>query len=350
MSYLLHVWETPVPESLAGAARAAIDRGGEVVGRSPGFLVLAGRLRARYPGLSHDRSGSIWSDAPPDGSTDQRSWSLGVGGDLARVTRFIVRQANLLGLCVLDIQQGIAWLPGGAVLAMSGPTAAGVPLSALAGDDRLTKTRVHGELRRLLHRVFTPLGYQRRDSLDGEACRLTLPDGFIDIGVAIWDHHSSCSFSLFCSIRHARCADLVESFEDVGAQYRGQRACAIIHLGDVHPERIDRIEVDGLRRFHIELDSLETLLRAQFEPLLVQCRTLEGLEAYVNRAARVRSARHANVHYMDDIVLAWLVGNPAWERIGAECSAALPPRAGELRERIERLLAHLRVTDPAQDR
>jgi len=346
MSYVLHVWEAPVPDSLAGAARTALEMGGDVVGQNPGFIVLAGRLTSRYPCPGVAPATSVWAGAV-DGKTERRAWTIGIRAEHERVIRFVVRQAIRLGLCVFDMQQGIAVLPDRRVFGTPGPVMAGARLPAPSGGDSLTRAEVHGGMRRLLQKVFAPFGYLRRDSVDGEAYRLVLPHGFIDIGVAIWEHHSSFSFSLFCSIRHARCVDIVEVFEDVAPEYRGRGACAIIHLDDIHPAGIDRIEVDGLLQFYAELSALEAVLRDHLAPLLAQCQSLEGLERHVNRASRIRSPKHSHVHYMDDIVLAWLVGDPEWERISAECSAALPPRAVELRARIERLSAWLRTTTPA---
>lgn len=338
MNYVLHVWESPVPATLAGAARAALDMGDDVVGRNPGFIVLGRRLAARYPATG---AASVWT-TPLDGMTDRRAWRIGVGSNHERVVGSVIRQANALGLSVFDMQRGIAWLANGGVLRMSEGTA---PPAMV--NDHLIRAQVHGALRRLLQAVFSRLGFQPRGSADGEGCRLMLPDGFIDIGVAIWDHHGRHSFSLFCSVRHARCADIVEVFDEVAPEHRGQGTCAQLHLGDIHPDGIDRIEVDGARRLHLELDSLGQVLRAHLVPLLEQCRTLEGLERHVNRASRRRDPRQPYVHYMDDIVLAWLAGNPRWETIGRECIAALPPRAGGLALRIGRLMAHLRTTPPA---
>lgn len=341
MNYVLHVWESPLPATLSGAARAALDMGADIVGHNPGFIILARRLAARYPATG--APDCVWTTLPLDGLTERRAWRIGVGSNHERVVGSVIRQANGLGLSVLDMQRGMAWLPGGTVLRMTEGTA---PPAMV--NDHLIRAQVHGGLKRLLHAVFASHGYRPRGSADGEGCRLTLPDGFIDIGVAIWDHHARYSFSLFCSVRHGRCADIVEAFDDVTPEHRGQGTCAQLHLGDIHPDGIDRIEVDGARRLHVELDSLGQVLRAHLVPLLEGWRTLEGLERHVNRPARRRDPRQPHVHYMDDIVLAWLVGNPRWEAIGAACLAALPERAGNTRQRIARLIDHLRTTHVAQ--
>lgn len=347
MSYVLHIWETPVPATLAGAARAAMDMGADAVGQNPGFLVLAGRLTSRYPCLSTAPADSVWSDAPLDGKTDERTWAIGIRSDHEQVVDFVVRQANALRLCVFDMQQGMAWLPDGTVFRPSGPAVVGLPLAALAGNDtRLTRAAAHGGLRRLLGKVFGPLGYAPRDSIDGLGCRLALPDGHIDVGVAVRDRYSSISFSFFCTVRHARCADIVDIFDDTEPQYRGTRWCGFVNQDELHPDGLDEIEVDGPRRLDIELDSLDTVLRERVVPLLMQCRTLAGMERHANRPWISKSARHDR-HYMSDIVLAWLVGNPKWERIAADCLGALHYRAVYLRLRIERLVAWLRVVDPA---
>ena len=55
MSYVVHVWESPCPASLDEASHIAFDLGEDVVGQNPGFLVLAGRLTARFPCITRAR-------------------------------------------------------------------------------------------------------------------------------------------------------------------------------------------------------------------------------------------------------------------------------------------------------
>ena len=345
MSYVLHVWEAPLPQTLAEAAAAALDMGGDRIGQNPGFLVLAGRLASRYPFTPAAPNTSVWSDARLDGRTEERAWQIGVRSNHVRVISYLVVQANRLGLCVFDMQQGIAWLPNGTVLrSFEGP----VVRASLPGkgyDDRLTKFEVSGGLRRLTHKMVAPLGYLFEEEPDEVSYRLTLPGGWISVVPLVWDYSPGYRYSFVFEIRHDRVADLVAGFEGAtGDAKRGMRS-ATIHLRDVYPG-IDRdFRVGSVRRLQLELESLEPLLRDLVVPLLEQCRTVEGLERFVNRPARVRTARDSGVHFAQDIAMAWLVGRADWETVGADCIAALDETRGADKLKLAQFVEYLRGAD-----
>ena len=127
MSYVIHLWESPCPASFEEAVRIAFDRGEDVVGQNPSFLILAGRLTARFPCITRT-PGGVWSDGPLDGRTERRIYVLGIRHNHEAVLAHIVDCAGRLGLTVFDMQSAIAYLPSGQKLA---PLPAAVPPAAL---------------------------------------------------------------------------------------------------------------------------------------------------------------------------------------------------------------------------
>lgn len=125
MSYVLHLWdaqEAEAPADVRGAL-AIVER---LRARQPArraFPGLARRLTARYPCITSEAARAIselewaWSDGPLDGGTDSAVYSIGLSTAMVdEVLPFVVREANALGIAVLDPQGGQAHLPGGQVL------------------------------------------------------------------------------------------------------------------------------------------------------------------------------------------------------------------------------------------
>lgn len=348
MSYVLHVWENPVPQSLAEATAIALDAGAERIGQNPGFIVLAGRLTSHFPLEVTHPKGSVWSDERLDGRTEERAWKIGVRRDHVRVISHLVVQANLLGLCVFDRQQGIAWLPGGVVL-RSSESAPLRPFKADVGiEDRLSRFEVNAGVQRLARQVFMPHGYVFEEDGDEVRYRLALPDGWICVVPLVWDAHPGFRYSFVFEIRHGRSAEIAALFDDAKPGQPVAGCSAIIHLRDVCPYQAGEFPVESVRRFRSDLEQLAATFNERVVPLLERCRTLEGLERFVNRPSRVRGARDSGTHYAQDIAMAWLVGRPDWDKLAAACVTALDPAQQRERARLERLIEHLQSADRAR--
>lgn len=346
MPHSLHVWEFPLPATVSEAAAAALDMGNEVVGQNPGFIVLARRLASRYPDARLAPGASVWGERALDGVTDRRAWQIAVVRERARVIPFVARQANLLGLCVFDMQLGMAWLPDGTVLKVS-PTMR----RRLAGpvrQTRLSRSDVTQELWRMTRGLFAPLGYVFEADGEAPCYRLALPDGWIRVLPLVWDHAPGFRLSFQFEIRHAGSAALAARFHDIRPELQHQVSSAVIHLRDINPGKEYHVDAHGLLRFYLELDELETLFRDRVLPLLEQCRTVAGLERHVNRAGRVRAAGDPGAHYAQDVAMAWLVGRKDWADIGARCLAALDARHVKGHLALERLIAHLHAAAPSR--
>ena len=129
MSYVIHIWEEPIPTSLehAGELIAELIRAPKTAEPNPKYVEAAERLTAKYPfeqDLGVDPEGEVWSDGPLMPRRGGRIWGVGLLSQYAsEVQPFVVTVANQLGLVVYAMQIGRAYLPDGTVLS---------PLLALA--------------------------------------------------------------------------------------------------------------------------------------------------------------------------------------------------------------------------
>jgi hypothetical protein len=126
MSYVLQIWESPIPSSVTEADQIHDRLSEQHTAQNPKFIELAKRLSKRYPsagtsGGEDEEAEDVWSDSPIDGETDSPVYGLGVQTEhLNAVVPFVVKTANTLGLTVYDTQAGQAFLPNGKVLTLPG--------------------------------------------------------------------------------------------------------------------------------------------------------------------------------------------------------------------------------------
>jgi hypothetical protein len=118
VSYVIHVWEAPIPRSFDEAEKF-VDTPPPETDQNPLFITLAAELTARYPcGMTlEDPDDSVWTDGPFDGKLLGDIWVIGITTQhLSEALPFTVATANNLGLTVYDMQEGKAYLPSGEVL------------------------------------------------------------------------------------------------------------------------------------------------------------------------------------------------------------------------------------------
>ena len=110
MSYVIHIWEEPIPTSLehAGELIAELIRAPKTAEPNPKYVEAAERLTAKYPfeqDLGVDPEGEVWSDGPLMPRRGDRIWGVGLLSQSAsEVQPFVVTVANQLGLVVYDMQ------------------------------------------------------------------------------------------------------------------------------------------------------------------------------------------------------------------------------------------------------
>ncbi|MDA7418513.1 hypothetical protein PGB34_19250 [Xenophilus arseniciresistens] len=133
MSHDIRIWERPMgqpnPTSLeeAGRTMQALER--LRPGLNPKFMALAERMAARYPVLGReqqfvsatedDGNGAAWLGDPREQAKNctEAVWAFELPTeDPVRALRFVVDNANALGLTVLDDQIGMVFVPPDQVL------------------------------------------------------------------------------------------------------------------------------------------------------------------------------------------------------------------------------------------
>jgi hypothetical protein len=145
MSYVIHIWQTPIPTSVLQAERICDRLQDKEAPQNPKFIELAKRLAVRYPCRSQmtydedeyedDREG-VWIDDVMDGISPNPVLTLGIRiqyKNVIEVMPFVAETANALGLTVYDGEIGECYLPGGKVLTMPGQELVGFDAAADPG-------------------------------------------------------------------------------------------------------------------------------------------------------------------------------------------------------------------------
>lgn len=310
MSYVIHVWEEPRPASLDDAVRIAFDLGEDVIGQNPGFLVLAGRLVARYPCITTDPDG-VWSDGPLDGKTEERAYVLGISDRHAQVVAFVVECAGKLGLTVFDMQAGCAWLPSGQLL----ETGAAAP----AWIDQLSPMDIRAAVLDGLMRVLGPFGFGY--VTQGEpALQLAFPGGLHRIVVPIADRHPVYAFSFTLMTK----LDAVAAITGAG--------WATVNDGYFHGESGKQYTVDSRPALALAVTAMNIAAIDKLLPLLDLISDVPGMEALYN-AAGPFSKDDGHIA----LILARLAGNPDYAAMRAPILAAVHPGNRALRRLIDYL-------------
>lgn len=124
MSYIVHVWEVPVPATAEDAEMTHRLLASQTVPQNPKFVAFARKLTDRFPCITtlddEAAEDAVWTDGPLNGVTDKPLYGVGLRTDALRaVMPAIIEAARGLGLVVYDMQDGRAFLPDGTVLGAS---------------------------------------------------------------------------------------------------------------------------------------------------------------------------------------------------------------------------------------
>src|SRR3954469_15766474 len=113
MSYVVRVWEYPVPRS-AGEAEQILGDLDDAPGASQArFLQLGRILTKRYPdwGEADDAPG-VWVDSPMAAGCASPIWNIGIVSDyLDTAYPFLCETVARLGMCLYDPQVGMLVQP-----------------------------------------------------------------------------------------------------------------------------------------------------------------------------------------------------------------------------------------------
>jgi hypothetical protein len=160
MSYVVHLWESPVPATLQEADRTHTALSRERVPQQPKFLQLAERLNRRFPtsasGGDDDDDDGVWTDVTLTGRSERPVFSLGIrSAAIERVLPVVVETARAIGLVVYDDAAGSIHLPSGHTIGTPLPQRSAAP-SGLESGAHVRRTMIAG-----LSPLLEPLGFKR---------------------------------------------------------------------------------------------------------------------------------------------------------------------------------------------
>lgn len=284
MSYVLQIWQTPVPATVneAGAICSQLQRRREA--HRPEYAELASRLVARYPDigdLDEEDGSDVWTDGPL--SANARAPVFGVGVQthaLNEVVPFVIESARALGLLVYDTQSGRVHLADGRVLGVvhHATQPASVPSHASAC---VTRADIRRSLRAALGPALASCGFEPDHGdhdfvLHTEAARFNVQFAFDANG----DGHKLHVTTLVTPVCREP-SGLLERFYPEGtdflvdhrrlaaAQGMDWAAMGATHGGVPYLESPEDLERSTAWWLHFYLQALL--------PLVDRCRTLQGL-------------------------------------------------------------------------
>jgi hypothetical protein len=343
MSYSIHVWEAPCPSTFDEAVHIALDLGEEVMGQNPGFIVLAGRLKARYPCITRDPD-SVWSDGPLDGKTDERAYVLGIRGRHEEVVDHIVKSAAKLGLTVFDMQSGIAYLPSGKALTKQSAaelTKKSAAAPAAPQCDGLNETEVRNAIYEGMMSVLGVFGFVH-DRTDEHQLMLRFPGGSHRIGVPIVNRYPLYyEFTVLISTRLDQVATIAATLRGVSSDYIEKAHCSLVGYGYLYGDARKEYQVDSRAGLALAITEMTTVIANQLPPLLEKISDIGGMDALFNGSATDPSFQLHRDDGFNALTLARLAGNPEYPALCARYLSAVHPANRDLRWNLPRLIAYL---------
>ncbi len=348
MSYVLHIWNQPRPASLEEAANVAFGRGSDIVGQEPAFLTLAKRLTQRYPCISTLPSDQgVWSDGPLDGKTDERALVLGIANDHEQVLAFVARTATELGLCVFDMQEVKAHLPGGIVLDADRPVHAAATSSSSEAVNGFT---IREAVLAGLLRVLGEYGFTRQGSGERERLRVEFPGGRVEVEVHIIPDAPVYQVFLGMPIRLDHVVEIVHASRLEPRDRLDVAACHVIYFNE-HDEIKKNYEIDSRDQLcAMVVDMCQQMAQIGI-PTLAQCMDLRSFDRFLNSGIGLGRYRVSGFCLAYKVTIAKLAGNPDYEGIarrGLELlQAELPAAYHDTMVEIARLVDYLDTYDLA---
>lgn len=163
MSYIIHIWEIPVPPTVEEAEALHQQLASQKGPQNPKFIALASKLTACFPGVTSmdDDDDTVWTDGALDGLTDQPVYGIGVRTDaLERVLPVLIRLTRELRLVVYDMQAARLYRPDGQVIGLAGGVRVVASEESGAREDLQGKAHVLTLLKQALEPVMASHGFK----------------------------------------------------------------------------------------------------------------------------------------------------------------------------------------------
>ena len=344
MSYVLHLWEHPVPASVAEADRIHTRLSAERTSQNPKFIELAKRLTERYPcmtTLEDDDLEVAWSDGPLDGKTDSPVYTLGVQtAMLGEVVPFVAGTANGLGLTVYDTQAAEVHLPGGTVLTL--PERAAVDFRRPDEPEVLdSRSQAAGLLVECLKPLLQHHGFK---AVAGNASfKRKSKEAEQTLSFDIVESTRSCLIEFFFTVKPIHS----ESLQGIADQHawsgyildmeKAADVAGVERFGD-QPQANGRSRMGSVSALRSWARALEVFLLRVVIPIAGECTTIEGMERLVNPLSGAVSPFR---QYASALILARAVKSPRFDELAAAWLQSATEPSG--REKIQRLVTALKT-------
>jgi hypothetical protein len=321
MSYVLQIWESPIPSSVQEADEIN-DRLQDLEGpQNPKFIELAKRLTQRYPCITQltgdEEEGyenGVWSVGPVDGITTNPVYGIGVSSDyLTEVLPFVTQTANALGLILYDTQAGQVNLPSGAVLTMPGQLVASPKATEV--DPEWISSNAH--CAKVAQEYVTVFMKKHGFKLNRKTKRFHKEHhGFyFDLGVGGGGTYVSVGSQLHLTkglhvALNSRAVHPKSPVPDLWIPVRLGEMGEIYGTATVPFDYLPRIgdvkKVSDIKRV---LDQIMEYLEKAYFPVISKITTLEELDTYIQRPYSLNHIHVSSQYRIGQLVVAHLVKN-----------------------------------------
>ncbi len=313
MSYIIHIWETPVPSTVEEAEALHQQLASQEAPQNPKFIILASKLTACFPVAmsmdGDDGDDAVWTDGAIDGLTDQPVYGIGVRTDaLVRVLPVLLRLARVLQLVVYDMQAARLYRPDGQIMGLAGEA------RVLASEEKGAREELQGRahvltlLKQALEPVMTPHGFKPNKVGFGKKLKEVEQHVVFDIG-----DYVAKEIRVYVWIQLKLSGPLKQIAEDFTSERCNLVLPLLLKDKDLPPFSADLDSVEFQVKFVDELRDLGNKLRQVFSDAifskLSNFETIAGLNRAFGDYDASADPALISVLY-GDILVAYLCGYP----------------------------------------
>ena len=312
MSYIIHVWDTPVPSTVAEAEALHQQLARQKGPQNPKFITLASKLTACFPGVTvmdDDEDDAVWTDGALDGLTDQPVYGIGVRADaLERVLPVLIRLARELQLVVYDMQAARLYRPDGQVIGMRGQVRVVASEESGAREELQGKAQVLTLLKQALEPLMASHGFKPNKVGFGKKLKEVEQHVVFDIG-----DYVTKEIRVYVWVQLKLSGPLKQIAEEFTSERCNLVLPVLLENKDLPPFSADLDSVEFQVRFVDELRNLGHKLVQVFSdvvvPKLADFETIAGLNRSFGDYDAGSDPALTSLLY-GDILVAYLCGYP----------------------------------------
>ena len=340
--YLVHVWELPRLNNYNEMPDIAFNRGDDVLGPNPRFMVLAEWLNARFP--CNTLEPQVWSAGAVDGRTEKRVLLLDICDRHEEVVAYIWHCASRLGLSAFDMQTETALNKSGWKLRPYVPPA--VPATR---DARMREPLpdIREAIDEGMMRVLGDVGFVY-DRTDGGRLILRFPGGYHEIIVPVVDYYPVCyKFQFHVLTRLDEVVAITAPFKCTNPDHVHLASCSRFNYGYLYGEQDKEYRVTSREGLALAITEMNTVIVNKLLPLLDRISHVRGMDAVFNGPPTEPPFQTDGDKGFSALTLARLANNPDYPALCARYLNKVYPGNRKLRRDLPRLIAYLDRYDAA---